>query len=236
MDVIAPDPRYIIERSGKPYVLWPGLADVAHRAGISTLITVPVQLPGPANGWLAVTKTVVSFADGRSFDAYGEASPGSAQGAMKEALIRLAETRSKSRAVRDACNVRAAGWDELTMSILEMWPDAGPPREVSPQVGAAWRQKAANLRARDDAAWAAKPTTLAQLVEQYGIARADEILHLRHTGLKADLAAIGRKDLLDWRDEKFDALAREAQWDRCVELRGYLDSPPPEPEPRPEEG
>jgi hypothetical protein len=73
----------------------------------------------PDFGGLASTfvfnATVVLEKDGveRTFTGIGDAAPGNVTPAMQNCLLRMAETRAKARALRDAVNVGSAAFEEL---------------------------------------------------------------------------------------------------------------------------
>ena len=46
--------EFIITRLGKEYVLYAGLLDAAHQAGLRQIRTQLVQAPGPQNGFVAI--------------------------------------------------------------------------------------------------------------------------------------------------------------------------------------
>ena len=114
--------EFIITRLGKEYVLYAGLLDAAHQAGLRQIRTQLVQAPGPQNGFVAICHAEVVTERG-TFTGLGDADPENTTRAMASALIRLAETRAKARALGDAINVAMTAFDELGDSV----PDASPP-------------------------------------------------------------------------------------------------------------
>jgi len=108
--------EFIVERQGKHFVLYAGLLDLAHQQGLKSINTQLVQVPNEANNRVAIcTATVVIEKDGveRAFTGIGDAAPNNVAPAMQTCLIRMAETRSKARALRDAVNVGVAALEEL---------------------------------------------------------------------------------------------------------------------------
>src|SRR5215208_6860597 len=94
----------MIERQGKRFVLYAGLLEEAHSRGLRSIETDLLQIPGPGNGEVAIVKAVVRTEDGK-FTGIGDASP--------ENVNRMAETRAKARALRDAINVGVTAFEEL---------------------------------------------------------------------------------------------------------------------------
>ena len=106
--------EFMITRQGKQYVLFAGLLDEAHNRGLSSIDTELVQVPTEENGRMAVVKARVEMEDGRAFSGIGDASPENVGRNITPHIIRMAETRAKARALRDAVNVGATALEELT--------------------------------------------------------------------------------------------------------------------------
>jgi len=106
--------EFTIERHGKSYVLFAGLLDEAHSQGLKSIDTELLQPAAEENGSCAVVKATVEMEDGRTFTGIGDASPDNVGRTIIPHLIRMAETRSKARALRDAVNVGAAVLEELS--------------------------------------------------------------------------------------------------------------------------
>lgn len=106
--------EFLITRQGKQYVLFAGLLDEAHNRGLQGIDTELIQVPEEANGNVAVIKATVHMEDGRNFSGIGDASPSNVGRAIVPHLIRMAETRAKARALRDAVNVGATALEELS--------------------------------------------------------------------------------------------------------------------------
>jgi hypothetical protein len=108
--------EFIVERQGKSFVLYAGLLDLAHQSGLVEIKTELIQIPTEANNRQAIAyATAVFVKDGekRVFSGIGDAAPNNVAPAMQTCLIRMAETRSKARALRDAVNVGVAALEEL---------------------------------------------------------------------------------------------------------------------------
>ena len=104
--------EYMIERQGKRFVLYAGLLEEAHSRGLRSIETDLLQIPGPGNGEVAIVKAVVRTEDGK-FTGIGDASPENVNRTIAPHVIRMAETRAKARALRDAINVGVTAFEEL---------------------------------------------------------------------------------------------------------------------------
>jgi hypothetical protein len=115
--------EFLITRQGKQYVLFAGLLDEAHSRGLRGIETELVQVPDDSNGNVAIVKATAEMDDGRRFSGIGDASPENVGRNIVPHLIRMAETRAKARALRDAVNVGATALEELSDG------DDAPPAE-----------------------------------------------------------------------------------------------------------
>ena len=104
--------EYMIERGGRRFVLYAGLLEEAHARGLRSIETELLQVPGAENGEVAIARAVVRTEEGK-FSGIGDASPGNVSRAIAPHIIRMAETRAKARALRDAINVGVAALEEL---------------------------------------------------------------------------------------------------------------------------
>ncbi len=104
--------EYMIERQGKRFVLYAGLLEEAHNRGLRSIETELVQVPSKENGEVAIVKAVIRTEEGK-FGGIGDASPQNVNRAIAPHLIRMAETRAKARALRDAINVGVTAFEEL---------------------------------------------------------------------------------------------------------------------------
>jgi hypothetical protein len=104
--------EYIINRQGKDFVLYEGLLDEAHAQGLHRISTTLIQIPHEDNGNTAIVMAEVETSKG-TFSGIGDASPSNVNRMIVPHLIRMAETRSKARALRDAVNVGVTALEEL---------------------------------------------------------------------------------------------------------------------------
>ncbi len=108
--------EFIVERQGRSFVLYAGLLDLAHQQGLKSIRTELVQVPNEANGGIAICTAVVTMeknGEQRVFTGIGDACRQNVAPAMALCLIRMAETRAKARALRDAVNIGVAAFEEL---------------------------------------------------------------------------------------------------------------------------
>ena len=104
--------EYMIERQGKRFVLYAGLLEEAHSRGLRSIETDLLQVPDAGNGEVAIVRAVVRTEDGK-FTGIGDASPENVNRTIAPHVIRMAETRAKARALRDAINVGVTAFEEL---------------------------------------------------------------------------------------------------------------------------
>jgi len=110
---VAIDPKHLINLKGKDYVLYAGLLAEAHALGLQSIITDLVQIPTAENEYVAIVQATAMFPEGKVFTDYGDASPRNTSATIATALIRMASTRSKGRALRDATNIGTTMFEEL---------------------------------------------------------------------------------------------------------------------------
>ena len=104
--------EYMIERGDRRFVLYAGLLDEAHARGLRSIETELLQVPKAENGEVAIARAIVRTEDGK-FSGIGDASPENVTKAIVPHIIRMAETRAKARALRDAINVGVTALEEL---------------------------------------------------------------------------------------------------------------------------
>ena len=102
----------MIERGGRRFVLYAGLLEEAHARGLRSIETELLQVPAAENGEVAIARAVIRTEEGK-FSGIGDASPQNVGRAIAPHIIRMAETRAKARALRDAINVGVTALEEL---------------------------------------------------------------------------------------------------------------------------
>src|SRR5258706_5250098 len=96
----------------KEVVTYQGLLSKAHDEGLKMIATTLIQAPSEANREVAIVRAEIETSKGL-FQGYGDASPGNVNPFIVPHLIRMAETRAKARALRDAVNVGVVSFEEL---------------------------------------------------------------------------------------------------------------------------
>lgn len=104
--------EHVITRQGKEFVLYTGLLDAAHRAGLMGISTSLVDAPSAENGQTAICHAEARFPWG-VYSGIGDANVKNVGAMIGVHIIRMAETRAKARALRDGLNVGMASVEEL---------------------------------------------------------------------------------------------------------------------------
>ena len=162
--------EFIVKLKGKEYVTYPGLLSLAHDAGITALVVEAVQFPTDENGNEAIMMATATTKDNNTFVEYGDASPKNVNSMIKNAVIRMAATRAKARALRDLTNVGITALEELPNNDGEDVGDA--PMTPAEKKAAAARE--AELR-RKEAVLEHMGTIVAVCNEEYGISSPEVI-------------------------------------------------------------
>ncbi|MBI2322884.1 MAG: hypothetical protein HYU88_12540 [Chloroflexi bacterium] len=160
--------EFVIERDGRSFVLYAGLLDEAHRKGLKAIRTALLQAPTAENEYVAICQATVETEQG-TFMGIGDASPDNVPRLMRPHLLRMAETRAKARALRDAVNIGVAALEELGEPEASGEVEAGGWRE-GPASGLSEPAGPAGRRGQDDAR-RGNPATPAQLRAIHSIAR-----------------------------------------------------------------
>jgi len=147
---------YIINWQGSDFVKYEGLLDEAHQQGLSRISTTLIQVPHQDNGNVAIVAAEVETAKG-TFSGLGDASPGNVGRMIVPHLIRMAETRAKARALRDAVNIGVTALEELG----ELEESVAAPRTASARSAVA--ENGEHYRSDPPKASPFKPATANQL-------------------------------------------------------------------------
>jgi len=94
---------------GVVYVRYIGLLALAHQRGLVSLKATFVSVTPE----LALATAEATFADGRTFTEAGDATPQNVTPQIRPHFARMALTRSKARALRDALNISQCSLEEL---------------------------------------------------------------------------------------------------------------------------
>jgi hypothetical protein len=144
-DVVVDKSKCVVNLQGKDYATWPWVLHESHERGLIGIDSTLVQIPAADNGNVAIVKALARFEGGKEFNAYGDASPNNVNSKIATALIRMAETRAKGRALRDACDIGMTLQEELgdlddkpkATKPAPQWQSGKPaPRAVAPEVKA----------------------------------------------------------------------------------------------------
>ena len=107
------DERWITKIEGKEFVKYPGLLDLGHQKGISSIEVDIIQMPTSENGNFAVCRATVMSKVGDTYSDIGDANPGNCSSKVAKHLLRMASTRSIARALRSYTNVGMTAIEEL---------------------------------------------------------------------------------------------------------------------------
>lgn len=98
--------------SEKEVATYAGLLSRAHDEGLKSIGTLLTQAPTKENGHVAIAAATVVTSKG-TFMGIGDASPENVNRKIVPHIIRMAETRAKARALRDAVNIGMVCLEEL---------------------------------------------------------------------------------------------------------------------------
>ncbi len=98
----------------KEVVTYAGLLNRAHQEGLKKVLTELIQAPSKANEMTAICMAEVVTEKG-VFRDYGDANPDNVNSRIAPHIIRMAATRAKARAFRDAVNIGVVAVEELAL-------------------------------------------------------------------------------------------------------------------------
>lgn len=96
----------------KEVARYAGLLAKAHEEGLRQVTTTFLQIPNKENHETAIVHATIQTSKG-TFTGIGDASPENVRANIAPHLIRMAETRAKARALRDAVNIGVVALEEL---------------------------------------------------------------------------------------------------------------------------
>lgn len=96
----------------KEVARYAGLLAKAHDEGLRQVTTTMLQIPNKENHQTAIVLASIQTTKGM-FTGIGDASPENVRANIAPHLIRMAETRAKARALRDAVNIGVVALEEL---------------------------------------------------------------------------------------------------------------------------
>ncbi|OPZ62749.1 MAG: hypothetical protein BWY85_01985 [Firmicutes bacterium ADurb.Bin506] len=114
--------KFVRSLSGREFILYGGVLQLAKGRGLKRITTRIVQVPDADNGHLAVCEAEVETTDG-VFSDVGDASPSSVSRTIQPHLLRMAATRAKARAMRDAVGIEMVALEELGGDSTEDFED-----------------------------------------------------------------------------------------------------------------
>jgi len=126
----------LVEVRGKKVPSYAGVLDLAHQHGLVSIRTSLIQAPTEENGREAIVHATITLLDAagdmpqRIFEALGDANPNNVNRPIAAHIIRMAETRAKGRAMRDATNIGLAIAEELGEDHAE--PPMARPSQTRP--------------------------------------------------------------------------------------------------------
>ena len=117
----------------KEVATFAGLLARAHEEGLHRIDTHLVQSPSEENGHLAIVHAIVETEKG-TFTGIGDASPANVNRRIAPHIIRMAETRAKARALRDAVNIGLVAMEELGEDlVVDEQPEPSNVRSFRPR-------------------------------------------------------------------------------------------------------
>lgn len=97
--------EFVKNLQGKDFILYGGLITLAHANGFKSIKTTIVQCPSKDNDGMAIVHAVVIDQNGNEWHGIGDADDTNVNKNIAKHKIRMAETRAKGRALRDALGI-----------------------------------------------------------------------------------------------------------------------------------
>jgi hypothetical protein len=110
---ISPQPaipqEFIVQIQGRPFITFQGLLHLAHQQG---LLSLTEEVTHVTDSYV-LAQARAEFHDGRVFRGVGDSTPDNVGAKVKPHWRRMAGTRAKARALRDALNIAMVAVEEL---------------------------------------------------------------------------------------------------------------------------
>ena len=100
---------YLVLVHGQPFIRYVGLLALAHEAG---LVRLEARIESHSEA-LVLASATATFSDGRVFTEWADSTPENVGAQVRPHWIRLALTRAKARAMRDALSIDMTAVEEV---------------------------------------------------------------------------------------------------------------------------
>lgn len=105
--------RFVKNLQGRDFILYGGLLELVKQRGLKRVTTRVIQIPSDVNKMYAVVEAEVELDGGEVYTEIGDASPRSVNRTIEPHILRMASTRAKARAFRDAIGIDMVALEEL---------------------------------------------------------------------------------------------------------------------------
>lgn len=97
--------EFVKSLQGKDFILYGGLVTLAHARGFKGMRTELLQAPNKSNDNMCIVRAIVTDENGIEWHGIGDADDTNTNKNIAKHKIRMAETRAKGRALRDALGI-----------------------------------------------------------------------------------------------------------------------------------
>ncbi len=112
------DPKHVVLLKGKPHPVYAGVLAAAMEAGLLELSVKLIQAPNEDNGGMAICSALARFpgvnGQDRIFEEIGDCDKDNCTPHIAPHRVRMAATRAKGRALRDALGIGVALAEEMS--------------------------------------------------------------------------------------------------------------------------
>ena len=157
------DERWITKIEGKEFVKYPGLLDLAHQHGISSIEVDIVQMPTAENGNFAVCRATVMSKIGETYTDIGDANPNNCSSKVAKSSFTDGQHPIYCQSIRSYTNVGMTALEELA-DFNDAIPEAAQPTQPKTKPKAV--KKAAARTPKKAPAKTSNPDTAASAVVQ----------------------------------------------------------------------